>query len=50
MALTITIQGGTPPLPTTPLAGGAFNGIGANVATVWHFASLQLSWNCRISC
>ena len=23
---------------------------GANVATAWHFAILQLSWNCRIPC
>ena len=31
MALTFTIQGGTPPppYPTTPIADGAFNGIGA---------------------
>ena len=30
MALTFAIQGGMPPPPTTPLAGGAFNGIGAH--------------------
>ena len=30
MPLTFTIQGGSPPPPTTPLAGGAFNGIGAH--------------------
>ena len=30
MALTFTIQGGTPPPSTTPLACGAFNGIDAN--------------------
>ena len=31
MALTFTIQGGTPPPPpTTPLACGVFNGIDAN--------------------
>ena len=31
MALTFTIQGGTTPPPhTTPIAGGAFNGIGAH--------------------
>ena len=34
MALTFTIQGGTPPPPTTSLACGAFNGIDARVGSL----------------
>ena len=41
MALAFTIQEGTPPPPTTPLAGGAFNGIVIVVYVIVYKCSLR---------